>query len=100
MARVGFAQNSRHSGSYSSPITPASRGPGFLDAKATVRRETGGRAVPCASGDLTCDGGLVTFRRMKTPKLRIGVDLGGTKIEAVGLRDDGSEIVRHRVATP
>ena len=37
---------------------------------------------------------------MKTPKLRIGVDLGGTKIEAVGLRADGSEIVRHRVSTP
>jgi fructokinase len=37
---------------------------------------------------------------MKTPKLRIGVDLGGTKIEAVGLRADGSEIVRHRVNTP
>jgi len=37
---------------------------------------------------------------MKTPKLRVGVDLGGTKIEAVGLRDDGSEIVRHRVPTP
>jgi fructokinase len=37
---------------------------------------------------------------MKIPKLRIGVDLGGTKIEAVGLRADGSEIVRHRVPTP
>src|SRR5690242_21771754 len=37
---------------------------------------------------------------MKSMKLRIGVDLGGTKIEAVGLRADGSEIVRHRVPTP
>lgn len=32
--------------------------------------------------------------------LRIGVDLGGTKIEAVAFGDDGSERFRRRVATP
>ncbi len=32
--------------------------------------------------------------------MRIGVDLGGTKIEIVALSDDGSEIVRRRIATP
>lgn len=32
--------------------------------------------------------------------MRIGVDLGGTKIEAVVLEDDGNELVRHRVSTP
>lgn len=32
--------------------------------------------------------------------LRIGVDLGGTKIEAVGLAADGSEVARLRVPTP
>lgn len=32
--------------------------------------------------------------------MRIGVDLGGTKIEVVALRDDGSEPIRRRVATP
>jgi fructokinase len=32
--------------------------------------------------------------------LRIGVDLGGTKIEAVALGQDGSERMRRRVATP
>jgi fructokinase len=32
--------------------------------------------------------------------LRIGVDLGGTKIEIVALSVDGSEIVRRRIATP
>lgn len=32
--------------------------------------------------------------------LRIGVDLGGTKIEAVGLGDDGAETFRRRVDTP
>src|SRR5687768_8294448 len=32
--------------------------------------------------------------------MRIGVDLGGTKIEAVALADDGSERGRKRVATP
>lgn len=32
--------------------------------------------------------------------MRIGVDLGGTKIEAVALADDGTIVVRRRVATP
>jgi fructokinase len=32
--------------------------------------------------------------------LRIGVDLGGTKIEFVALESDGRELHRHRVATP
>ena len=31
---------------------------------------------------------------------RIGVDLGGTKIEALALADDGTELVRRRVPTP
>lgn len=31
---------------------------------------------------------------------RIGVDLGGTKIEAIALADDGSERERRRIATP
>src|SRR5512137_2050441 len=33
-------------------------------------------------------------------KLRIGVDLGGTKIEFVALESDGRELHRHRVPTP
>jgi fructokinase len=33
-------------------------------------------------------------------KLRIGIDLGGTKIEAVGLGEKGEELVRRRVPTP
>jgi fructokinase len=32
--------------------------------------------------------------------MRIGVDLGGTKIEAIGLDDEGRELARRRVATP
>jgi fructokinase len=32
--------------------------------------------------------------------MRIGVDLGGTKIEAVALDDDGAERFRRRIATP
>jgi len=32
--------------------------------------------------------------------MRIGVDLGGTKIEFVALESDGRELHRHRVATP
>lgn len=33
-------------------------------------------------------------------RLRIGLDLGGTKIEALALADDGRELIRRRVATP
>ncbi|HKU97958.1 MAG TPA: ROK family protein [Vineibacter sp.] len=32
--------------------------------------------------------------------MRIGIDLGGTKIEGIVLSDDGSEITRRRIATP
>jgi fructokinase len=32
--------------------------------------------------------------------MRIGIDLGGTKIEALAIDDAGVELVRHRVATP
>jgi fructokinase len=32
--------------------------------------------------------------------MRIGVDLGGTKIEALVLGDDGTELIRQRVPTP
>ena len=32
--------------------------------------------------------------------MRIGIDLGGTKIEGLALLDDGTEAVRRRVATP
>ena len=32
--------------------------------------------------------------------MRIGVDLGGTKIEAIALREDGRELLRRRVPTP
>ncbi len=32
--------------------------------------------------------------------MRLGVDLGGTKIEVVALADDGAELLRRRVATP
>ncbi|HEY1933150.1 MAG TPA: ROK family protein [Acetobacteraceae bacterium] len=33
-------------------------------------------------------------------RYRIGIDLGGTKIEIVVLAPDGSEALRHRIATP
>src|SRR6266702_3959991 len=34
------------------------------------------------------------------PSFRIGIDLGGTKIEAVALDSRGSVLLRRRVATP
>ena len=36
----------------------------------------------------------------KEDSLRIGVDLGGTKIEFVALERDGTELYRHRIPTP
>jgi fructokinase len=33
-------------------------------------------------------------------KMRIGIDLGGTKIEALAIDDEGSELARYRVDTP
>lgn len=32
--------------------------------------------------------------------MRIGIDLGGTKIEVIALANDGRELFRHRIATP
>ena len=32
--------------------------------------------------------------------LRLGIDLGGTKTEIIALADDGSTVLRQRVATP
>ena len=32
--------------------------------------------------------------------MRIGIDLGGTKIEGIALADNGDELSRHRIATP
>jgi len=37
---------------------------------------------------------------MSNPMFRIGIDLGGTKIEALALGQDGVELGRRRVATP
>ena len=36
----------------------------------------------------------------ETPGVRVGVDLGGTKVEAVALSGAGAELARRRVATP
>src|SRR6516162_2894888 len=32
--------------------------------------------------------------------MRIGIDLGGTKIEAIAIADDGAALLRRRVPTP
>src|SRR6202140_366797 len=42
---------------------------------------------------------MSTFQE-KENHIRIGVDLGGTKIEFVALERDGRELHRHRIATP
>jgi len=37
---------------------------------------------------------------MSSEKLRLGIDLGGTKIEIIALERDGRELLRRRIATP
>ena len=37
---------------------------------------------------------------MTNSKMRIGIDLGGTKIEALAIDRDGAELARYRVDTP
>jgi fructokinase len=37
---------------------------------------------------------------MTTTKTRIGIDLGGTKIEALAIDDHGNELARYRIDTP
>ncbi|HET6170529.1 MAG TPA: fructokinase [Terracidiphilus sp.] len=37
---------------------------------------------------------------MKNTEMRIGIDLGGTKIEALAIDSQGVELVRHRIDTP
>ena len=32
--------------------------------------------------------------------MRIGIDLGGTKIEGISLNSTGKQLLRHRVETP
>jgi fructokinase len=44
----------------------------------------------------TSAGGMV----IAMPRHRIGIDLGGTKIEVIALAQDGSESHRHRIDTP
>src|SRR5688500_7621737 len=39
-------------------------------------------------------------REDRVGTMRIGIDLGGTKIEGIALADDGAELARQRVATP
>jgi fructokinase len=38
--------------------------------------------------------------RVEEKIVRIGIDLGGTKVEVIALANDGQELFRHRIATP
>ena len=43
---------------------------------------------------------LLTFTRLKEASLKIGIDLGGTKIEIIAIDESGKELLRERRATP
>jgi len=44
--------------------------------------------------------GIHRERKRGRQTMRIGIDLGGTKIEAIALDGDGNVILRERIATP
>src|SRR5881628_771768 len=61
-----------------------------------------GRARPRGAplqGALCAEPGLLA-RETQGVRMRIGIDLGGTKIEAIALSPAGQEIARRRVDTP
>ena len=60
-----------------------------------VRRENHRRAARPA-----CPRARVSAVATPLPAVRIGIDLGGTKIEGLALADDGREIDRRRIAAP
>lgn len=63
---------------------------------ATPRRTLAAPRCADESGELTQAG-----KGMKRMTLfRIGIDLGGTKIEIIALAPDGTEAMRHRIPTP
>ena len=37
---------------------------------------------------------------MRVTRFRTGIDLGGSKIEAIVLNENGQEVFRHRIPTP
>src|SRR4051812_37383087 len=41
-----------------------------------------------------------TMRYTMAATMRIGIDLGGTKIEGIAIADDGRELMRRRIAAP
>src|SRR5947208_16349225 len=43
---------------------------------------------------------MMSSSQEKENHIRIGVDLGGTRIKFMALEQDGKELHRHRIATP
>src|SRR5438046_2014471 len=61
------------------------------------------RRPPSRSSPTSCDDSVLRLgleRHAVTASVRIGIDLGGTKIEPVALSPAGEEIARRRVTTP
>src|SRR6266849_4893460 len=58
------------------------------------------RAVRCRLPPRRREASSMPTAQEKQERIRIGVDLGGTKIEFVALERDGRELHRHRMATP
>ena len=57
-------------------------------------------AVPLLSLTLRREGRCLFRQPVESAPVRIGIDIGGTKIEAIALDDSGAELMRHRVPTP
>ncbi len=53
------------------------------------------------TGILECEEYTLTLNfQASVLTVQIGIDVGGTKIEIIALSDDGSVLLRHRIATP
>ena len=57
-------------------------------------------AHPAASEQMTARPSVLSRHALNYRRMRIGIDLGGTKIEGIAIADDGSERLRRRIPAP
>src|SRR5207244_8238902 len=79
---------------------PGLRLPGSLADAPAVGGDDAGAAMPRRRSVLARPPAMALARGYHGSNLRIGVDIGGTKIEALALDAAGHEVFRKRIPTP
>ncbi len=81
------------------PATPEAATAAFLEVwrGGSLARIATGSALTLPPASVSSTSDPLSARRHD---VRIGIDLGGTKIEAIALDDSGSTLCRRRIATP